>query len=1530
MKIPRLFNILMVVALILATFTAVKTPASAKTRAVPDSPGAEQLPMTTDIFQVLSLTANNSAVIDHDDITGDDHGGIATSNTRIFYTGDNTTGSFSLDDLSGGIDIGAQYVTMVSDLKTGKVYLLGNYGSEIPTYSGNQTVSQLLEVDGDTGALTGDAITLEPPITINTNYGGLFAGYGRVVIYDEDNGAMWSIATPSGVVSALSFPGILDAYGCETWAFWGIAEYFGGEDYVVYRGPFDDHDIMRTCLSDGTTTVLADFVNLSDMCSISANLARGRWYFHYEGSGQFGGLSETLGYADATFMTVSGFLDGHVYDADSLDPIEGAKVSAEGSETWTGPDGYYTQTLSVGTYTVMATQPKYMTMVVPSVEIIADQVTTQNFYMTRRGRLSGTVTDFDNSFPLKATLVADDGTTTTTNPFTGAYEMYLDEGTHLVTASVRNYTGESASVVMISGQDTQQDFMLKADVSIIPSPVHATLPWQSTDQLEVTLLNRKDVPYNFEFLEQPGGFAPLKAPGDFIPLASSPLPLTCVASDPDTGYLYAQQNEGTAFYRYDPWDDSWTRLADCPINSENNGGAQVLNGKVYTVYTGNDTLIGVYDIEANTWSTMLNGLENGTGNIATDGEYLYLVFGYNFVSYDPLTNQWTDLAAPSIEFQEWGGLDYIDGMLYGHEGNGDRPFARYDIAADSWTTLPDLPGGAVIGSAIDPKAKVYYAYGDYGGNQWYAFDMATETWSQSVNPLFYVNDGGLAYVGQAGISGIYLVEGQGGRGFGRFETLPYSGNILWLDEDPQGGAVPADATFDANLLFDATFSAGVNQPGDYYGTLVVVDDPQVQTPVTMTVLPAEDMGKVTGTILDTCTGKPVRTVIEIAGGDPITQTMSDRRSGEYTAWLVEGSYDLTFSAKGYVMQVETVQVEAGGTTVLDVSLTPDRPCVALEPDLLEVWVLKDTQVYTHSTDLELSNVGAQELQFELREMPGGAGPSMVTQATNNNNNMLPPGGSASNGTMATIQSSNLSSQCKVAVISGGGPETSGLHATLSELGYSWLDVNSMQEAYDAGANVFIARYEGGTNPGAGEVADWLNSGRGYIELGNTPNWFPDTYESVAGLTPLSISVADGSHPLVQGLPTAWTGLGFYVYGWSQNGLGYVDDIDYPNIIQAQYDTLRQRAVTVEEYGTGRAVYLGFNVYGNLAGVADKRLLDNAILWSGNCGVEDVPWVWEAPISGTVPVGEASQVNILFTSIVNDPLPVGTYTATLQVVTNDPVDSREYVPVVMHVVSEYYAPEASFEVSTPVCLDKQVVFTNTTTVGLPPETIYEWDFGDGTTSNEESPVHQYAATGTYQVSLTACALGGPCDTFTTTVEILPLAEAAFSYEVYGPNVTFTNLSTDALGYAWDFGDGITSTEISPMHSYGEPITYTVTLLAMNDCGFDAFTAEVKAEEFITPTASFESNAPVYLGEEVVFTNTTTAGVPPETTYVWDFGDGYMTTKENPTHTYAKVGVYEVTLIACNPENMCNTFTASVEVLVKGFWIYLPTQYKATLP
>jgi len=105
----------------------------------------------------------------------------------------------------------------------------------------------------------------------------------------------------------------------------------------------------------------------------------------------------------------------------------------------------------------------------------------------------------------------------------------------------------------------------------------------------------------------------------------------------------------------------------------------------------------------------------------------------------------------------------------------------------------------------------------------------------------------------------------------------------------------------------------------------------------------------------------------------------------------------------------------------------------------------------------------------------------------------------------------------------------------------------------------------------------------------------------------------------------------------------------------------------------------------------------------------------------------------------------------------------------------------------------------------------WDFGDGETSTSIRPVHTYAQGGDYTVVLT---LWGEDDSTPAKVtQMLTLVDspvAGFTFVKDYMTITFTNTTTFGVSYAWDFGDGETSIEENPVHTYAEAGDYTVTL------------------------------------------------------------------------------------------------------------------------
>ena len=136
--------------------------------------------------------------------------------------------------------------------------------------------------------------------------------------------------------------------------------------------------------------------------------------------------------------------------------------------------------------------------------------------------------------------------------------------------------------------------------------------------------------------------------------------------------------------------------------------------------------------------------------------------------------------------------------------------------------------------------------------------------------------------------------------------------------------------------------------------------------------------------------------------------------------------------------------------------------------------------------------------------------------------------------------------------------------------------------------------------------------------------------------------------------------------------------------------------------------------------------------------------------------------------------------------------------------------------------------------------YRWDWGDGTSSTGLTATHRYAAAGSYTVRFTATNRAGS-DTATRTVQVaeatVPATIVTLTANPPDPD-TRTAVRFDAsvrgtapLTYAWDFGDGTTSTETNPSHTFDEPGTYTVTLVVSNAAGSDRRTTTVRVRPYV---------------------------------------------------------------------------------------------------
>jgi PKD repeat protein len=218
----------------------------------------------------------------------------------------------------------------------------------------------------------------------------------------------------------------------------------------------------------------------------------------------------------------------------------------------------------------------------------------------------------------------------------------------------------------------------------------------------------------------------------------------------------------------------------------------------------------------------------------------------------------------------------------------------------------------------------------------------------------------------------------------------------------------------------------------------------------------------------------------------------------------------------------------------------------------------------------------------------------------------------------------------------------------------------------------------------------------------------------------------------------------------------------------------------------------------------------------------------------------------------------------------------------------------------------VQFTDAST-GSP--TNWSWDFGDNTTSTEQNPVHTYASAGIYSVNLTASNSAVNVH-LQKTDYITVLDQPALPAVNFTANVTTgiaplsvqfndTSLGENLTAWSWAFGDGTTSTEQNPVHTYTLTGNYTVNLTVTNTSGSNS---SVKADYILVstqpqPVANFTANVTTGIAPLAVQFNDTSLG-ENLTAWSWDFGDGNISTVQNPINNYTTAGTYSVNLTVTN--------------------------------
>jgi gliding motility-associated-like protein len=265
------------------------------------------------------------------------------------------------------------------------------------------------------------------------------------------------------------------------------------------------------------------------------------------------------------------------------------------------------------------------------------------------------------------------------------------------------------------------------------------------------------------------------------------------------------------------------------------------------------------------------------------------------------------------------------------------------------------------------------------------------------------------------------------------------------------------------------------------------------------------------------------------------------------------------------------------------------------------------------------------------------------------------------------------------------------------------------------------------------------------------------------------------------------------------------------------------------------------------------------------------------------------------------------------------------------------PDANFDATTPGCTPLATNINNTSLRA----TVYEWDFGDGTTSALQNPTKTFIgnvalANTNYTVTLKTYSYFGCTDTAKRVATVYPKPVAAFTsnpFEGCGPlavtygNQSVSNFSGSSLmTFAWTMGNGDTSTLATPTITFLPNATkdtvYNIRLIGISEYGCKD-TAYNVVRVFPKPKAQFTVNDSIDCGPlNVQFTN---SSYPNDTgsinimSFVWDFANGSNSIQRNPLSQFLNNSLidtsYNVKLYASSEHGCKDTATKSITVKSK---------------
>jgi len=269
---------------------------------------------------------------------------------------------------------------------------------------------------------------------------------------------------------------------------------------------------------------------------------------------------------------------------------------------------------------------------------------------------------------------------------------------------------------------------------------------------------------------------------------------------------------------------------------------------------------------------------------------------------------------------------------------------------------------------------------------------------------------------------------------------------------------------------------------------------------------------------------------------------------------------------------------------------------------------------------------------------------------------------------------------------------------------------------------------------------------------------------------------------------------------------------------------------------------------------------------------------------------------------------GTYTVTLTVIDSS---SNQATDSLIITTTSPSTPLSASGSASPNSGEAPLTvnFTGSASGGTAPYS-YSWNFGDGSSSSSQNPSHIYSSAGSYTVTFTVtdstASQASDSIAITAQTQISALAASCTASPTSGDiplTVNFTGTAAGGISpyaYSWNFGDGTSSTEQNPSHTYTQAGTYSVTLTVTDSASSQAtasteVTASSQVHEVTVPNTP---EGPSTGAPGVSYTYTTggaSCSQGHSVEYYFDWGDGAYSSWSSSTsasHIWSAAGTYAV--------------------------------------